>query len=196
MTRTREDRDAPLFNAQCHQEGGNVRQGWHLPAKSSTPLSKASEDITLISLKFYSPTSWYQLTNCASRISELMTKDSRIKESPSWTVRQFWTSAGTPKHAERASCVIAMRALFETSPLWQACGLPECYSDDLTAIVQFLCNEGEVRPLSAPLAFGENVALREGSHRPQCTPHQAGVQFAIDCVTAPALVWSTQGQGS
>ena len=38
VTRTPEDRDALLFNAQCHQEGGNVRQERHLPAKSSTPF--------------------------------------------------------------------------------------------------------------------------------------------------------------
>ena len=138
VTRSLEDRDAPLFNGQCLLEGGNVRQGRHLPAKSTTPLSKASRDVALISLKIYSPTSWYQLTNCGSNFGELMTKDSRTKESPSWTVRQFWTSAGTPKHAERVSCVIAVRALFKTSPLWKARGLPECYSDDLTAIVQFL----------------------------------------------------------
>ena len=31
VTRTPEDRDAPLFNALCHQEGGNVRQGRDLP---------------------------------------------------------------------------------------------------------------------------------------------------------------------
>ena len=86
----------------------------------------------------------------------------------------------------------AVRALYETSPRWQARGLPECYSDDLIAIVQFLKYvRYQFRWHSVRTSM-----LREGSHRAQCTPHHARVQFAIDCVTAPAVVWSTQGQGS
>ena len=85
VTPTPENRDKPFSMHNVTRRAATFAKDSTQPAISSTPLSKTSQGVTLISLKIYSPTSCYQFTNCGSRIGELMTKDSRANASPSWT---------------------------------------------------------------------------------------------------------------
>ena len=124
VTRSPEDRNAPLFYAQCHQEGGNVRQGRHLPAKSSTPLSKASRDVDQLWLQ-----NW--------RAHEEGLQDKRESSLDSFTFLDFCWHAKT-----RGTCLMCHSS---EGALRDFPSVPAYSSSD---------NEGEVRPLSAPLAFG------------------------------------------
>ena len=86
VTLTPENRDGPFSVHNATRKAAAFAKDGIQPAISSTPLSKASRVVTLLSLKIYSPTSCSQFTNCGSRIGELMTKDSWTKASPCWTV--------------------------------------------------------------------------------------------------------------